>query len=142
MPDSIDEMGFSPVSVSPKIACRALAVVPLALAFATAGTSVAMAQPAARTARPATALQTTAPACSNTRRIPGTTFGTTHCATKATGGTAPYSYQWAGAVNNNRALTSGTCTYGKDYVVSVTVTDATHTSVTQTSTNFCDPEGP
>jgi hypothetical protein len=135
-------MGSGPVSPSPKIARRALAVVPVALAFATAGTSVAMAQPVAHASGPAIALQTTAPACSNTRQIPGVTYGSVHCATSATGGTAPYSYQWSGAVNNNRAFTSGTCTYGQNYVVSVTVTDATHTSVTKTSTNYCDPEGP
>jgi hypothetical protein len=130
------------VSRSEDIACRALAIASVAVVVAMASTSAAMAQPVTRAARPATALQTTAPACSNSRQIPGQTQGSVHCGTSATGGTAPYSYRWTGVTNNNRAFTSGFCTYGKDYVVSVTVTDATNTSVTRSSTNFCDPEGP
>jgi|GEM_PF-5589596 len=117
-------------------------IVPVALVLVTASTAVAMAEPVTHTVRAATALQTTAPACSNGRQVPGQTQSSVHCATSATGGTAPYSYQWTGLINNNRSFTSGYCTFGKEYVVSVTVTDATNASVTKSSTNFCDPAGP
>lgn len=71
-----------------------------------------------------------------------------HCGAGPSGGTAPYSYQWAitqgsaGVVNNNRSFTSGSCLYGKDFVIKVTVTDAANASVTNSATNFCDPAGP
>jgi hypothetical protein len=40
------------------------------------------------------------------------------------------------------AITSGTCTYGKNFVISVTVMDATNTSATKSATDYCDPTGP
>jgi hypothetical protein len=38
------------------------------------------------------------------------------------------------------ATTSGTCTYGKYFVISVT--DATNTGTTKSATDYCDPTGP
>jgi hypothetical protein len=74
-----------------------------------------------------------------------------HCGAGVTGGTTPYSYQWAvtsGAAGVNPTgvqkfgITSGSCTYGQYFVISVTVTDATHTTATKSATDYCDPEGP
>lgn len=131
------------MSRSQDTARRGLAIAAVAVAAVVASTSAAMAQPVTRAAHPATALQVSVPGCSNSRQIPGQTQGSLHCGTSVTGGTAPYTYQWSGAaVNNNRAFTNGYCTYGRNYTVTVKVTDATNTSVTQSSTNFCDPEGP
>jgi hypothetical protein len=74
-----------------------------------------------------------------------------HCGAGVTGGTSPYSYQWVvtsgpAAVNPTGVpkfgITSGTCTYGRDFVISLTVTDAANTSASGSSTVFCDPEGP
>lgn len=142
-------MGMRPLTTL--LATAALATAGLATVTATAA-SAATAQPATRAASPATALQVTAVGCSdNLPTSPGQTQTIMHCVAGATGGTSPYSYQWAvtsgpASVNpigvQKFAITSGSCTYGRYFVISVTVTDATNTSATKSATDYCDPTGP
>jgi hypothetical protein len=142
-------MGMRPLTTL--LATAALATAALATVTATAA-SAASAQPATHAASPATALQVTFVGCSDNLPVsPGQTTSPMNCSAGVTGGTSPYSYQWVvtsgpASVNPNGVkkfgITSGTCTYGKYFVISVTVTDAANTSATKSATDYCDPTGP
>ncbi len=142
-------MGMRPLTTL--LATAALATAAVATVTATAA-SAAVAQPATRAASPAIALQVTSVGCSpSIMQLPGQTQGPMHCTSGVTGGVSPYSYQWvvtSGPASVNPVgtqkfgFTSGTCTYGKYFVISVTVTDAAHTSATKSATDYCDPTGP
>jgi hypothetical protein len=140
------------MGMRPLTALLATAALGAVTATAVTAASAATAQPATRAASPATALQVTGVGCVTERQIlPGQTEGAMHCTAGVTGGITPYSYQWvvtSGPASVNPTgtkkfgITSGECTYGKYFVISVTVTDAANATATSSATDFCDPEGP
>jgi hypothetical protein len=142
-------MGLRPLTTL--LATAALATAALATVTATAA-SPADAQPATRAASPAIALQVTGVGCAANMELPADEgVGVMHCTAGVTEGTSPYSYQWAvtsgpAGVNptgtKKFGTTSGSCTYGKYFVITVTVTDAAYATATNSATDFCDPEGP
>src|SRR3984957_12649227 len=149
-------MGLRPLTTL--LATAALATTALATVTATAA-SAANAPPATRAASPATALQVTGVGCAANMELPADEgVGVMHCTAGVTGGTSPYSYQWAvtsgpagvtptGTKNMNPTgtkkfgTTSGSCTYGRYFVISVTVTDAAYATATNSATDFFDPAG-